>query len=300
MVTPVATVMNQKGGVGKSTLCNLFAQFFSLVRGLRVLMADLDPQGNTSSRFVAMDTGDTEVGMIPPVHPDTGMRHSVADIFYEDRNPWPYATWINKDTTGGRGTLDVLVADRREFEAINAEFAGSGPKARRAWQRIADLLHHESVQKDYDLVIVDTNPLLTPITRCALHAADIVVVPFSPTKNDIDGIDWVSNLIASEYYQRPNNSRFDWVFLPNCVKANARTHKFYIQEIPKLIDKQYLAPREVWLPSRQKIQEMQEIFLNPKSIFDLRPSELARKDVVKTMLYFEKRIFGKYLGSRKV
>ncbi len=59
-------VFNQKGGVGKSTItCNLAA--ISTAQGLRTLLVDLDPQGN-STRYLLGDSADT-------------LTHTAADFF---------------------------------------------------------------------------------------------------------------------------------------------------------------------------------------------------------------------------
>ena len=57
-MTKIISFANQKGGVGKSTLC-IQMTFFLLERGHKVLVIDMDGQGNTSSRL-ALDPGEEE------------------------------------------------------------------------------------------------------------------------------------------------------------------------------------------------------------------------------------------------
>jgi len=149
-------VFNQKGGVGKSTItCNLAA--ISASQGLRTLVIDLDPQGNSSAYLMG---GHAAVGQ-----PD------VAD-FFENTLSFSLRTVLpgefivatphkNLDLMPSSPKLDELQA---KLESRHKIF-----KLREALQQLAG---------DYDRIYIDTPPALNFYTRSALIAARSCLIPF--------------------------------------------------------------------------------------------------------------------------
>ena len=97
---PVLAVLNQKGGVGKTTVSSVLAEYASVKLGLRVLVVDLDMQCNSSDYWVGMEPAPTATGgQLPPRHPDYDgdpeieERSSVADTFF-GKASLPYPTFI--------------------------------------------------------------------------------------------------------------------------------------------------------------------------------------------------------------
>ena len=66
----VIAVLQNKGGVGKTTVAKLLAEFFAK-KNRRVLGVDLDPQCNFSARFLEMVLYPIDPdGKLPTIHPD--------------------------------------------------------------------------------------------------------------------------------------------------------------------------------------------------------------------------------------
>ena len=148
-------VFNQKGGVGKSTItCNLAA--ISAAQGLRTLVIDLDPQGN-STRYL-LGAGADEA------------RHTAAEFFDQTL----------KFTLRNQPTEEFITAT--PFE--NLHLLPSSPRldelhskleSRYKLYKLRDAL---AALEGYDRVYIDTPPALNFYTRSALIAATGCLIPF--------------------------------------------------------------------------------------------------------------------------
>jgi chromosome partitioning protein len=145
----VVAIANQKGGVGKTTTAvNLGASL--AVAEQRVLLVDLDPQGNASTG-VGMSPGDEEVeGSYELLLGEV----EAADVIYETEMPYMHVIAATQDLVGAE--RDLLQADDSAT-------------------RLRDAL--EAVRDDYDFIVVDCPPSLGMLTINALTAADMVIVP---------------------------------------------------------------------------------------------------------------------------
>ena len=155
----ILAVANQKGGVGKTTTSvNLSACLAEA--GYRVLLVDLDPQGNASSG-VGIDTRGIETSMYDVILHDVPMEDciepaSVKNLFVAPSN------------------LDLAGA---EIELV-PQFAREG-RLKRAIESVID---------DYDFVLIDCPPSLGLLTVNALVAAREVLVPIQCEYYALEGL----------------------------------------------------------------------------------------------------------------
>lgn len=149
-------VFNQKGGVGKSTItCNLAA--ISAQQGLRTLVVDLDPQGNSTHYLL----GEAIDGSIA----------GAADFFDQTlkftarpRSPVEFLVqtpWEHLDLMPSSPQLDELHPKLEQRYKIY--------KLREALVELGD---------SYDRIYIDTPPALNFYTRSALIAAEGCLIPF--------------------------------------------------------------------------------------------------------------------------
>jgi len=166
-VTRTIALANQKGGVGKTTTAvNLGA---SLARdGERVLLVDIDPQGNASRGLGVVDRE-----TIPTTY-DVLIRG--LPVFRAIRCP------------NGQPKLDLLPANR---ELVGAEVELVGVRDRETILR--ETL--SPVTDDYDFILIDCPPSLGLLTLNTLAAADSVLIPIQCEYYALEGLSQLLNTI---------------------------------------------------------------------------------------------------------
>jgi chromosome partitioning protein len=163
-------VTNAKGGVGKSTTAvNLAAALAELDQ--RVLVIDADPSGNAT------------LGFFPTGIPDTGL----ADLLLEEQAP---ADVIRKTEDPG---LDVLPPGSRLSGCSDQMGSTQGLGQGREF-RIRRLLR--SID-DYDVVVVDTSPVQTPLNVAILYAVGEVLIPIDPCVAALAGVRALEDLVQT-------------------------------------------------------------------------------------------------------
>ena len=159
-------VANQKGGVGKTTTTvNLAAGLAKL--GQRVLMVDLDPQGNAT-----MGSGLDK----------RALTHTVYDVLLEN------VTMAEARTKSETCGYDVLGANR-ELAGAEVELVDVERREQRLKAAIA------SVVSEYDFVLIDCPPSLSMLTLNGLCCANGVIVPMQCEYFALEGLTDLVNTI---------------------------------------------------------------------------------------------------------
>ncbi|MCF8170082.1 MAG: ParA family protein [Methylotenera sp.] len=168
-------IANQKGGVGKTTTTiNLAAALAAI--GQRVLMIDLDPQGNAT-----MGSGVDK----------RKLQHSIYDVLLGESSlaqSRVTSVWGEAAAMPDMATYHVLGANRdlagAEVELVNLEH-----REKRLKNAIAEVV------SDYDIVLIDCPPSLSLLTLNGLCAAHGVIVPMQCEYFALEGLTDLVNTI---------------------------------------------------------------------------------------------------------
>ena len=174
-VAKIIAIVNQKGGVGKTTTCvNLAAALTEA--GKRVLLCDFDPQANATSGMGVDKT--VSKGIYEVVIGDVPAADAVAHTRYGDVLP------SNKALAGAG--IELISMERREF-------------------LLRDALN--SLRDQYDYIFIDCPPSLELLTLNALCAADTLLVPVQGEYFALEGLSDLMNTVR--LVRRSLNSRLE-------------------------------------------------------------------------------------------
>lgn len=186
--TPIVSVLNLKGGVGKTTLTAYLAWALA-DRGYRVLLVDLDLQGSLSSFFLSgHDLRTMEHGK--------GLLRHYLDAVAKDRTTKLLDYVVPVPQLNPRSCL-VATTDKLAYSELGQTFQWLLRVGRPShqWNGRRDVrmllrraLHAKGLANRFDIVLLDCPPLVNLCCANALAASDFVLVPVTPNVKAIERV----------------------------------------------------------------------------------------------------------------
>lgn len=155
----VIAVVNQKGGVGKTTTAVNLGSFLA-ARGRFILLVDLDPQANATAGL-GIDHRSLEKGLYEAVIGSVPMRDVIIETKTEGMKLAPATAAL------AGATVDLVSLERREFRLSDAVL---------------------EVKNGFDYIIIDCPPSLGLLTVNGLVAADRVLIPVQAEYYALEGL----------------------------------------------------------------------------------------------------------------
>jgi len=219
-LSKIIAIANQKGGVGKTTTSvNLGACLATL--GKRVLLIDIDPQGNTTSG-VGINKADVENCIYDIIINDVAPKDTIKSTAVEGLHIIP-------------ATIQLAGAEVELVPAISREL------------RLKNAI--SQVKHDYDYILIDCPPSLGILTINSLTAADSVLIPIQCEYYALEGLSQLLNTVRLVQKHLNTDLQIEGVLL---TMLDARTNLGIqvIEEVKKYFqDKVYrtIIPRNVRL-----------------------------------------------------
>lgn len=230
----VLTIMNMKGGVGKTTisthLSSIVAHHAINDNVKKVLVIDYDPQFNLSQAFLSVeDFNESEIQKknvlsvlvedqknLDPFHlqkPDSNVPPALDDIVIN----------LYTDSESGR-KFDILPST---LELMFLALGRSGQALSVMEERFANFML--KARKEYDLIVIDCHPAGSLFTKTALISSDHVLVPITPHNYASRGVGLMVNLINSPVFKK-NQPKMHILFNHNpsydqAIEEEIRSHE---------------------------------------------------------------------------
>ena len=225
---PIVAIMNLKGGVGKTTLSAQLAGTFQAHNKNRVLLIDFDPQYNLTQLFFPGPTADRAISEDKSVISifEKSQLHSPGSPSPADRwselNSEPFTAATREKITHSligksalKGRLDIIFG---QFEISKYAFSTNQDGLNLVRQNFLRAVDYYRSQ--YDLILLDTNPNATFLTRCALQAADRVIAPMFTDIYSLRGLRLLNRVIND---QTAEDQRPDLSVLFNAVERREQS-----------------------------------------------------------------------------
>ncbi len=193
----VISLINLKGGVGKTTLTVAMAEFMAAEFGLKVLVVDLDPQTNATVALIKEQEWRRR-----------NIRgQTILNIFLDHLNKYPVFSLKEaivhsvSNVDGGIEGLDLLPSSIDLIEVHEGFMQALPFLSINPLRLLDDILRKELSQ--YDIVLVDCPPDLGLITQNGLMISDYYIIPTIPDILSTFGIPQIVNRIGR--LQREND-----------------------------------------------------------------------------------------------
>ena len=160
----IISVINQKGGVGKTTTVINLAAGLSM-KGKKILVIDLDPQGNATTGLGLSNTQNSDQTIYNVLNGNKKISNVIQKTNFENLN---------------------LVTSNVDLSGLEVETAGDSRRAFKLKDELTAILNDS--RASYDYILIDCPPSLSLLTIMALVSSDALVVPLQTEFFALEGL----------------------------------------------------------------------------------------------------------------
>lgn len=234
----IISFSNQKGGVGKTTTCINMSSYVADEFNKRVLLVDMDPQGNAT----------------------TGLGFSKSAI-----KKSVYSVLINDE----KASENILKTDVKNLDILPSNIELAGAEVELVYKRDREKVLKNAlaeVKDNYDYIMIDCPPSLGLLTINALAAADAVSIPIQSEYYALEGLSQLMNTISLVKKHLNPKLQVDGVIL-TMYDSRSTISKQIAEEICKFFTKkvyEIIVPRNVRLVEASSYGKP-VMYIDPKS-----------------------------------
>ena len=225
MYKKIISIINQKGGVGKTTTVINLAAGLSM-KGKKVLVIDLDPQGNATTGLGLSNNITSEASIYNVLNGKKKISEVIQSTSFENLN---------------------LITSNVDLSGLEVETADDSRRAFKLKDELTPILNDS--RATYDYILIDCPPSLSLLTIMALVASDALIVPLQTEFFALEGLTQLMKTI--ERIKSKLNPRLDirGILLTMFDKRNRLSVQVEIEARNYFKEKVYstLVPRNVRL-----------------------------------------------------